>query len=109
MRVRVKHILSVIMAVIFMTPITIKLLDGCFHHHDHFVCTAKNEHHFHEQHEKCPVCSYEFSLFLSKNIDSPVVKIQKFENYYNYYKASHFLYFFNYSFLLRAPPTHELS
>ena len=83
---------------------TIKLVDGLFHHHDHFHCTAKNEKHFHEHHEKCPIPNFELSLF------STVKKIQTTQKHYfsvginDIYK---FVYCFNnskYSFLLRAPP-----
>lgn len=42
---------------------TIKLFDGLYHHHDHFICTAKNENHFHEHHDKCPIPGFELSFF----------------------------------------------
>ena len=60
---KLKNIISLTLVFIFLTPLTIKLLDGLFHHHDHFQCTAKNEKHFHEHHEKCPIPSFELSFF----------------------------------------------
>ena len=60
---KLKHIISILLVFIFLTPMTVKLFDGLFHHHDHIICTAKNEKHFHEHHEKCPIPSFELSLF----------------------------------------------
>ena len=85
-------------------PMTTKLFDGLFHHHDHFICTAKHEHHFHEYHEKCLIPNFELSLY---SIEKQFFKTQKV-----YYSVELTInYFFVYccnnskhSFLLRAPP-----
>jgi len=50
-----KNIISITLVFVFLIPITIKLLDGLFHHHNHFHCTVKKEKQFHEYHEKCPI------------------------------------------------------
>lgn len=84
---------------------TIKLFDGLFHHHDHFVCSAKNETHFHEHHEKCPIPNFELSLF------STVKNIQTTQKHYfcveiiDIYDFTPCRNNSEYSFLLRAPPT----
>jgi len=99
-----KNIIPVLLIVVFLLPTTIKLIDGFFHHHDHFICTAKNEKHFHKHHEKCPIPSFEFSLF-SKEEPKQVKYKQPFgteiANVYSYIYCSNRI---DYSFLLRAPP-----
>lgn len=83
---------------------TMKLFDGFFHHHDHFHCTAKNEKHFHKHHEKCPILSFELSLF------STVKNIQSTQKHYlcveiiDIYDFTPCCNNSRYSFLLRAPP-----
>jgi len=102
---KLKNIISLTLVFIFMTPMTIKLVDGFFHHHDHFICTAKNEKHFHEHHEKCPIPSFELSFFsFEKHIQTTQKHFYRLELNDNY----NFVYCCNnskYSFLLRAPPT----
>jgi hypothetical protein len=87
-----------------MTPMAVKLLDGLFHHHDHFHCTAKNEKHFHEHHKKCPIPSFELSFFsVKKHIQTTQKHFYRLERNINY----NFVIRCNnskYSFLLRAPP-----
>ena len=101
---KLKNILSISLVFIFMTPMTIKLLDGFFHHHDHFHCTAKDEKHFHEYHEKCPILNFELSFFsVEKHIQNTQKHCYQVELNNNY----DFVYCCNnskYSFLLRAPP-----
>lgn len=83
---------------------TFKLFDGLFHHHGHFICIAKNEKHFHEHHEKCPIPSFELSLFSTKK------QIQTTQKHYFYVEIIdiyNFVYCCNnskYPYLLRAPP-----
>ena len=83
---------------------TIKLFDELFHHHDHFIFTEKNEHHFHEYHEKCPISSFKLSLYsLEKQFRETQKAYYTVELTINYF----FVYCCNssdYSFLLRAPP-----
>lgn len=101
---KLKNIISLTLVFVFMIPISIKLLDGFFHHHDHFHCTAKNEKHFHEYHQKCPILTFKLSFFLVEK------HFQTTQKYYYYVKQSdhyRFVYCCNnskYSFLLRAPP-----
>ncbi len=101
---KLKNIISITLVFIFLAPMTIKLFDGLFHHHDHFYCTAKNEKHFHEYHKKCPIPSFELSLFsVEKHIQTTQKHFYRIELNDNY----NFVYCCNnskYSFLLRAPP-----
>jgi hypothetical protein len=101
---KLKHIISISLVFIFLTPMTVKFFDGFFHHHDHFGCTAKNEKHFHEHHEKCPIPSFELSFFSTEK------QIQTTQKHYFCLEINdiyNFVYCCNnskYSFLLRAPP-----
>ena len=101
---KVKHTISISLVTILLLPMTIKLFDGLFHHHNHFHCTAKNEKHFHEHHEKCPIPSFELSFFsVEKHIETTKKHFYRVELNDNY----NFVACCNnskYSFLLRAPP-----
>jgi hypothetical protein len=101
---KLKHIISITLVFIFLTPMTVKLLDTQYHDHDHFVCTAKNELHFHEHHYKCPILAYEFSLYSINKIKVVTYKTHYFEklliSYFSIYCCSKS----KFSFLLRAPP-----
>jgi len=101
---KLKNIISLTLVFIFMTPMTIKLFDGLFHHHNHFHCTAKNEKHFHEHHEKCPIPSFELSFFsVEKHIQTTQKHIYCVE-YIDNYSFEYCCKKLEYSFLLRAPP-----
>jgi hypothetical protein len=100
MKVRFNNILALLMVLAFLSPSIVKLE----HHHDHFVCKAKNEKHFHNHHEKCYVCSFEFSFF-SLNNKAPIASKSIFlGDFVSHYKQSFFSDNSKYSFLLRAPP-----
>lgn len=95
-----KNINSLLLLLVFILPLIIKLK----HHHEHFICKAKNEKHFHILHEKCVICSFEFSIFSSdiKNID--LQNDQPIDKYSNNYRSFNYSIFSKYFFLLRAPP-----
>lgn len=95
-----KNIFSIILVLALLTPSVVKLE----HHHKHFFCNAKNEKHFHELHEKCPVCSFEYSVFIPEknNYSSTravLIGTRAIDFYSCFYSNSA-----RYSFLLRAPP-----
>lgn len=99
-----KNIVSLLLLLIFVFPSIIKLE----HHHEHFVCKAKNEQHFHEFHEECFVCNFEFSVFSTDHENIIIKREQPVDKYFNNYRL---IYFFNrseYSFSLRAPPVKEV-
>ena len=98
---RLKHIISLFLAFALLAP-NVVILE---HHHDHFVCHAKNEKHFHVHHEKCLVCSFEFSLYSLGNKVAAPSKIDHNSGYNNNYRQDYFFSNSKYSFLLRAPPT----
>ncbi len=95
-----KNIISLIMVLTMLMPTILKLE----HHHEHFVCNATSEKHFHNYHEKCAVCSFEFSVFLSDKINIFSVKDEETDNYNSHLNVSYYSNYSKYSFLLRAPP-----
>lgn len=101
---KLKNIISLILVFIFLTPMTIKLVDGFLHHHEHFICTAKNEKHFHKYHEECPILNFELSFFLAEKLIQTTQKhfyrVELKDNYNFVYCCNNL----KYSFLLRAPP-----
>lgn len=103
-----KNIISHTLVFIFLAPTMVKLVDVFFHHHDHFICIAKKEKHYHEPHKTCPIPNFKISLFPEIK-DIQIIKktfywVEQNDNYI-------FIYYFNNSkflFLLRAPPQNLL-
>jgi hypothetical protein len=86
---------------VFIFPIAVKSLHF---HENEFHCNAKNEKHFHNEHENCSICDYEFSIF---TLATNNIHTQKNEIYVNN-KIPYILFPFikkiYLSYLLRAPP-----
>ena len=101
---KLKDIISILLVFIFLMPMTIKLIDGLFHHHDHFICTAKHEHHFHEHHDKCSIPDFEFSLYSLNKIILETQKTFYCDRLTINYTSNYCCSKLKYSFLLRAPP-----
>jgi len=101
---KLKHNISISLVIIFLMPMTVKLLDSQFHHHDHFICTAKHELHFHEHHNKCPVPGFEFSFYLLNKIVPETNKTYYYDRILIKCLSGNFNSKLKYSFLLRAPP-----
>ena len=98
-----RYIFSISLVFILLTPVTIKLFDSTFHHHDHFICTAKNAKHFHEYHKTCPIPGFVLSLYSINKLIHINHRVSYYEDVTNniitrYYKKP------RYSFSLRAPP-----
>jgi hypothetical protein len=98
-----KYILSLSLVVIVFMPMTIKLFDSAFHHHDHSVYSAVNTTHFQKYHAKCPIPDFVLSAFnlekvihINWNFFFSKVIVNDLSG--NYYRKP------NYSFSLRAPP-----
>jgi len=104
-----KHIIAISLVIIFLLPMTVKLLDGLFHHHDHFICTAIHELHFHEHHDKCPIPCFELSFYSLNKIILETHKTIYCDRIFINYISRYFNNKLKYSFLLRAPPVHTNS
>jgi hypothetical protein len=99
-----KNIASLLLLLVFILPSIVKLE----HHHERIDCQAKNEKHFHEFHEKCAVCSFEFSIFSADVENIALPKEQPVARYCNNYRSVTYSTFTKYSFLLRAPPLNQI-
>ena len=101
---KLKYIISVSLVFILLTPMTIKLIDSTFHHHDYFSCAGKNVKHFHQYHETCPISGIELSLYSLNKIIDVTQKIIHGDHLIINYISTYFYCQSKYSFLLRAPP-----
>jgi hypothetical protein len=97
---KLKNIISILLLLALLMPAIVKLE----HHHEHFVCKAKNEKHLHEEHENCAVCSFEFSVFASDVLNINFENEKPSDKYCNNYSSINYSSLSKYSFLLRAPP-----
>ena len=97
---KLRNIFSLLMVLILFAPSIVRVE----HHHEHFFCNAKNEKHFHNSHEKCAACNFEFSVFLTEKTDIAFAKDELIDHYKDFSKLSHCLNLSNYSFKLRGPP-----
>jgi hypothetical protein len=89
------------MVLILLMPSIVKLE----HHHAHYVYTSKNEKHFLTFHEKCPVCSFEFSVFIPDKAEAAGSKTELTFQYNISNYTFHYSDLSKFSFLLRAPPS----
>ncbi len=89
---------------VFLLPTIVKLE----HHHEHFVCHAKNEKHYHVAVDKCDICNFEFSISLSNIENSDLQAETPIDRYTNSYNFLYCLISSQYSFLLRAPPIRQI-
>jgi len=101
---KLKNIISLLLLLVFLLPTIVKLE----HHHDHFIYKAKNEKHFHEFHEKCSICNFEFASFLSSVEIIDLQKENPIDPYCNNYNSLYNYCLSQYSFLLRAPPERQI-
>jgi len=74
------------------------------HHHDHYRCITPKVKHFHEQHEKCEVCKFEFSVFSTEKAEIDLQTEKLIDRFRNNYQSLNFTNHSQFSFLLRAPP-----
>ncbi len=97
---KLNHITYILLVFVFLAPSIVKME----HHHKHFICKAKNEKHYHNYHEKCEICIFDFSFFSSEIKNVNLENEQPSDQYCNNYRFSSSSILSKYSFLLRAPP-----
>ena len=97
---KLKYIVSFFLVLVFLAPTMVKL----GHHHEHFRCKTPEVKHFHEKHEKCEVCKFEFSVFSADKDDNTIHKKRPSDSFRNNYQSLNFTNHSQFSFLLRAPP-----
>ena len=97
---KLNNIISLLFLFGFLLPSVAKLE----HHHEHFKCNAIGEKHLHVSHDKCVICDFEFSVFVTE-IEYPDLQDNKPDEYFcNLYDSVYFSDLSKLSFLLRAPP-----
>ena len=98
---QLKNIVSALMVLVLFLPSAIKLE----HHHEHYNYPVKSGKIFHPTHEKCVACSFEYSVFLSEELEITSSKAELLiDSYNNCYIPCLYSDLSNYSFSLRAPP-----
>jgi hypothetical protein len=99
-----KNIASLILLAVFLFSSLVKLE----HHHENYGSHSKNEKYYHLFHEKCAICSFEFSIFSDNHENIVIPKEQPIARYCNNYRSVHYSALSKYSFLLRAPPYRQI-
>lgn len=98
---KLKNTISILLVPMLFLPSVIRIE----HHHEHFDIPVKSGKFYYPAHEKCSVCSFEYSVFLSENINIASTKAELLKDTYtNCYTPFHYSDLSNYSFSLRAPP-----
>jgi hypothetical protein len=101
---KLRKISFFMLVLVFLAPSIVKL----GHHHKEFYCNAKNEKHFHNYHQKCDICQFEFSVLKTEN--SHLISKNELppDSYTNQYSSILNTFFAEYSFSLRAPPFYTI-
>jgi Ca2+/H+ antiporter len=97
---KIKIITSILLLLVFILPTVVKLE----HHHKHFVSDFKNEKRIPVFHDNCPICNFEFSVFLSRSENVDLQKENPSDNYFNNYDTQFYSNLSQFSFSLRSPP-----
>lgn len=97
--------LSIILVIIFFTPMIIKWGDGFFHHHyQHF--SIGNQLQYKEFQKDCPILKFEFSLLRLTNTIVTQQKIKGHELIHDTYVIEYYENNSRFSFLVRGPPVY---
>ncbi len=101
---RLKHILAVLLLLVFITPTAVKLLDNSFHHHFYFFLPVKQGDVFHDYHQTCPIPGFNLAFFsVQKQIQVTEEKTYCSQIFIKL-PPEPFVPEINSSTLLRAPP-----
>jgi len=96
----IQQIANIFLLLVFLTPSVIKLE----HNHERFACKAEHIDHFHEYHDNCAVCNFEFSAFSPQDYHfEEYVQITHII-YQNLYKSQRYSNSLKHTFSLRGPP-----
>jgi hypothetical protein len=101
---KVKQIISSLLLVVFLLPLVVKL----GHRHPYFVNKDRSAEHSLVLQDNCPICNFEFSIFIpgAGNID--LQNDFPGDRYLNNYKAQNYSNRTQYSFSLRGPPDQQI-
>jgi len=96
-----KHIIPLFLLWIFLTPIVVQSI----HRHEIALhCIAKSEKNFHVFHEKCPICAFHFSNFISEYKYFKIAEKELYRIVTCSYKTIFTENPYDLSLLLRGPP-----
>jgi hypothetical protein len=101
---RFENITSLLLLLVFLLPSIVKLE----HHHEHFEYKAQNEKQLNSFHERCVICSFDFSVFLSGAENIELQREFPIDKYSNNYNSRYYSDLNQYSFSLRAPPAIQI-
>jgi hypothetical protein len=104
MNIRFKHIISLLLLFVFIFPAIVKLE----HKHHHVEYKVINEKHSVVFKDKCPICNFEFSVFLSTCNIIELPNDDPLDNYCNNYNSQYNSNPAQFSFQLRAPPAKQV-
>jgi hypothetical protein len=100
MIIKYKNIISLLLLMVFSFPSIVKLE----HHHVHPLFSSESEKGINQLHERCNICSFEFSFFMSFVEFAGLQKEKPSDNYFITYNSPDNSCLTPFSFLLRAPP-----
>jgi len=100
MRKKINKIASLLLLLIFFFPSWVKFE----HHHNDHIYKVKGDLFGSAVHQKCDICSFEFSLLSNDSQDIESIKHNFLSDYCNNYKSVFYLNALQFSCSLRAPP-----
>jgi len=95
-----KNIIPFTLLLVFLLPSIVKLT----HHYELTECKVHKENNYHVPHERCPICDFEFSIFLAGTWEIDFQEEHPLAYFCNNYDSVFFSDPSQFSFLLRAPP-----
>ncbi len=95
-----KYFTSVFLIIVFLLDTVAKIE----HHHKHYAIDFKNERHNTVLQDNCPICNFEFPVFLSSTVNSNLPNTDHSDAYLITYNSRYNSKLSQFSFLLRAPP-----
>ncbi len=101
---RFRKILAGLVLIALLLPTAIQI----GHNHIHFFCTAKNETHYHIHQDECPICDFEYSIFIKYDTGINFTGLCLCNTNISLYKSEIRQNDSAFSFLLRAPPSKAL-
>ena len=101
---KLNSITATLFLLVFLLPTIVKLE----HHHEHLITNFKNDKQNSVIHDKCLICNFEFSIFLSDIGKIDFQEGNPIDSYCNNYNSRYNSNLFLFSFLLRAPPDRQI-